>query len=90
MAADQPVDPVIVARARAARAAKWGQRLGYLLYLFSLLVFVFGLVNGFNTVVARIVIVAVIVGSVLLAPAIILDYAVKAAIRHDRTHHQAD
>lgn len=86
MAAEEPTDPVLAQRARAARWASRGQRLGYLLFTLSIAVFVFGLIVGFNDGVSRIVIAGVIAGSIFLAPAIIAGYAVKAAIRDDIEH----
>ena len=46
--------------------------------------FVIGFIVSFNAAVSTIVIASMIVGSVLLAPAIVLGYAVKAAERDDR------
>lgn len=86
MATEQTPDPVLVQRARAARWATLGQRLGYLLFAFSIVVFIFGLISGFSDAVSRIVISGVIAGSVVLAPAIIAGYAVKAAVRDDIEH----
>ena len=39
---------------------------------------------GFTSVMATLVIVSLVIGCVLLAPSIILGYAVKAADRDDR------
>ena len=86
MAPEEATDPVLVQRARAARWAGRGQRLGYLLFALSIVVFVFGLITGFSDGISRIVIAGVIVGSIVLAPAIITGYAVKAAIRDDIEH----
>ena len=86
MAPNEATDPVLVQRARAARWAGRGQRLGYLLFALSIVVFVFGLITGFSDGVSRIVIAGVIAGSIVLAPAIITGYAVKAAIRDDIEH----
>lgn len=86
MASEQTTDPVLVQRARAARWARWGQRLGYLLFALSVVVFVFGLTTGFSDGVSRMVIATVIAGSIVLAPAIIAGYAVKAAVRDDIEH----
>ncbi len=85
---DENVDQVLVVRARAARVANWAKRLGYALFAFSLVMFMVGLLAGFNNTYAQIITISVVVGSIFLAPAIITSYAVKAAIRHDRTHHQ--
>ncbi len=86
MAPKEATDPVLVQRARAARWAGRGQRLGYLLFALSIVVFVFGLITGFSDSISRIVIAGVIAGSIVLAPAIITGYAVKAAIRDDIEH----
>jgi hypothetical protein len=50
----------------------------------AIVTFVIGFVVSFNATVAAIVVTSMIVGSVLLAPAIVLGYAVKAAEREDR------
>lgn len=39
---------------------------------------------GFNGVLVTLVTISLVVGSILLAPAIVLGYAVKAAEREDR------
>ena len=50
----------------------------------AILTFVIGFIVSFNGAVSAIVVASMIVGSVLLAPAIVLGYAVKAAERDDR------
>jgi len=77
-------DPV---RARRQRVARWTQlanRLGYLFFGIAIVTFVIGFVVSFNAAVSAIVVTSMIIGSVLLAPAIVLGYAVKAAEREDR------
>ena len=59
-------------------------RLGYLCFGVAILTFVIGFIVSFNGAVSAIVVASMIVGSVLLAPAIVLGYAVKAAERDDR------
>ncbi len=59
-------------------------RLGYLCFGIAIATFVIGFMVSFNSAVSAIVIGSMIVGSVLLAPAIVLGYAVKAAERDDR------
>ena len=51
---------------------------------FSVAVFVIALVVGFSATMATIVTVFLVVSFVLLAPSIVLGYAVKAAERDDR------
>ena len=77
-------DPV---RQRRAQIAKWtllANRVGYLCFAVALAVFFMGFAIGFNGTVSAVVITAMVVGSILLAPAIVLGYAVKAAERDDR------
>ncbi len=76
-------------RIRRAQVAKWtllANRIGYLLWAVAIATFVIGFAVGFSSGVATVVIVALVAGSVLLAPSIILGYAVKAAEREDREH----
>jgi hypothetical protein len=77
-------DPVRATRRRVAGYAGLGKRVGYLLFLASIVFVVVGLVGTFSTTVATGAIVCLIAGSIVLAPAIILGYAVNAAERDDR------
>jgi hypothetical protein len=77
-------DPV---RARRRQVALWtrrANRLGYLCFGVAIITFVVGFIVSFNGTVSAIVVASMIVGSALLAPAIVLGYAVKAAERDDR------
>ncbi len=77
-------DPV---RARRAQIAKWtliANRVGYLFVALAMTLFVMAFVLDFNSTMATLVIVTFVIGCVLLAPSIILGYAVKAAERDDR------
>jgi uncharacterized membrane protein YidH (DUF202 family) len=77
-------DPVRERRRRVARWTQLANRLGYLCFGVAIVTFVVGFVVSFNATVSAIVVTSMIVGSVLLAPAIVLGYAVKAAERDDR------
>ena len=77
-------DPVRERRRRVARWTQLANRLGYLCFGIAIVTFVVGFVVSFNATVSAIVVTSMIVGSVLLAPAIVLGYAVKAAERDDR------
>jgi hypothetical protein len=80
------VDPV---RARRAQVARWtllANRIGYLCFAVAIAVFVIGFAVGFRGALVGIVVAGLVVGSVLLAPSIVLGYAVKAAERDDREH----
>lgn len=79
-----PVDPVRVRRQQVARWSLLANRIGYLLYALAMAVFVIGFAFGFKPVVTTIVVGCLVVGSILLAPSIVLGHAVKAAEREDR------
>ena len=77
-------DPVLVRRARIARLTELGQRVGYALFGVAIVVFIIGFVVGYSDVLVAIIVTSLGVGSVVLAPAIVFGYAVKAAEREDR------
>lgn len=77
-------DPVLARRARIARWVELGNRLGYSLLLVAVVVFFYGVATGFTGAVTVIVVSALLATSVVLAPAIVFGYAVKAAEREDR------
>lgn len=84
MSDQQPTDPVLVKRARASKLADLGKRLGYSLYALAIVLFVIGFATGFTAGVVSIIVGALVVGSAVLAPAIIVGYGVKAADREDQ------
>ncbi|MEY2401188.1 MAG: hypothetical protein QOJ08_1299 [Ilumatobacteraceae bacterium] len=77
-------DPVRARRRQVARWTRLANRLGYLCFGIAIVTFVVGFLVSFNGAVSATVVISMIVGSVLLAPAIVLGYAVKAAERDDR------
>ncbi|MDP9464401.1 MAG: hypothetical protein M3P52_07240 [Actinomycetota bacterium] len=77
-------DPVRARRRQVARWTRLANRLGYVCFGIAIVTFVIGFIVSFNEAVSATVIGSMIVGSVLLAPAIVLGYAVKAAERDDR------
>ncbi|HMK11039.1 MAG TPA: hypothetical protein VK461_05640 [Acidimicrobiales bacterium] len=77
-------DPILVKRARAAKLASLGQRIGYLGFVVAVVAFGIGAVTEFNMAIVAIVIGSIVVGSIFLAPSIVLGYAVKAAEKEDR------
>jgi len=77
-------DPVLVRRARIARLTDLGQRVGYGLLGLAVTAFVLGAVVGFSGAVVAVVMASLAAGSVVLAPAIVFGFAVKAAEREDR------
>ncbi|MGH9215784.1 MAG: hypothetical protein ACRD0V_21175 [Acidimicrobiales bacterium] len=81
---DPSSDPVIARRRRLDRLADRGRRAGYALFGAAIVLFVVGFVTGFTSGTVTAVVVALVAGSLLLAPAIVVGYAVRAADRDDR------
>lgn len=82
---DEPyVDPVLVRRRQWGRFAEVGQRVGYGLYGLSLVLFFVALLTDLPGAILQTIVVAMVVGSAVLAPAIVVGYGVKAADREDR------
>lgn len=81
---DRELDPVRVKRAKIAKWTLLANRVGYLFVALAMALFFMAFLFGFTAVMATLVIVALVIGCVLLAPSIILGYAVKAADRDDR------
>jgi cyanate permease len=77
-------DPIRERRARIARLVELGQRVGYGLFGVAIVGFVVGFATGFSSTWTTVVVASIVVGSLVLAPAIVLGYAVKAAEREDR------
>lgn len=77
-------DPVRRRRAQVQRAVSMASRTGYSILALGIVVFFVALATEFNGAMAGVVIGCLVVASVLLAPAIVLGYAVKAADRDDR------
>ncbi len=76
-------DPVRRRRAQVARMVTLAKKIGYASTLASIATFFLGLATGFSPLVASVTIVLLVVSSVVLAPAIILGFAVLSAERHD-------
>jgi hypothetical protein len=76
-------DPV---RARREQVARWtllANRVGYLVLALAMTLFVLAFLFGFTATMATLIVVCLVVSFVLLAPSIVLGYAVKAAERED-------
>jgi hypothetical protein len=78
------IDPVRERRARIAKLVELGQRVGYGLFGVAIVGFVIGFAVGFSGAFVAVVVTSIVVGSLVLAPAIVFGYAVKAAEREDR------
>lgn len=79
-----PGDPVVERRRRIEGWVNRGQRLGYGLFGLAVVAFVIGFVVGLEDWVVTLIVASLVVGSLVLAPAIVFGYAVRAADRADR------
>jgi hypothetical protein len=76
-------DPIRERREQIARWTLLANRVGYLFVALAIALFFIAFAFGFTSTMATLVIVSLIIGCALLAPSIILGYAVKAAERDD-------
>ena len=76
-------DPLMARRARLAQLANLGRRVGYLTFALSIGMLVLGLATDFTDGIAAVVIGLLVGGSAVLAPAILLHYAVRGAEREE-------
>ncbi|NLD77589.1 MAG: hypothetical protein GX643_13085 [Acidimicrobiales bacterium] len=81
-----PSDPVLAKRARIESLVKVGKRIGYGLYLVAVVLFFYALFTELKDWMVTVIIWSIVVGSIVLAPAIVFGYGVKSAIRDDREH----
>jgi hypothetical protein len=77
-------DPVLVRRRQIARWADLGQRVGYLLFGVAIVLFVVAATTDLPSAIVTSIIVTMVLGSLVLAPAIVVGYGVRAADREDR------
>ena len=77
-------DPVLARRARIARLVELGKAAGYGLFCVAIAAFVIGFFAGFDGAVRTLFVFGIVAGSIVLAPAIVFGYGVKAAERDDR------
>ncbi|MDP6965012.1 MAG: hypothetical protein QGI12_03680 [Acidimicrobiales bacterium] len=71
-------------RKQASLIANTGRKIGYSIFFLSLIIFAIGLTVEFNDLVAKTLTVLLIVGSIVLAPSILLHYAVRGAEREEK------
>lgn len=77
-------DPVRIRRAQVAKWTLLANRVGYIFFAVAITAFVMAFALGFKGPIVTLVTTSIIIGSILLAPSIVLGYAVKAAEREDR------
>jgi hypothetical protein len=76
-------DPVREKRARIAKLVSLGLTTGYGLFALAIALFVIGLVVGYTDPLVQVIVLSLVIGSIVLAPAIVFNYAVRAADRDD-------
>ena len=81
--ASGPEDPLTARRIQLARLAKLGRRVGYLAFALSIGILALGLATDFTDRTSAVVIGLLVGGSAVLAPAILLHYAVRGAEREE-------
>ena len=84
MTENQPEDPILRSRERARSLANLGKRCGYGCFGAAVIVFLFHYYIEGSSVLTSITVALLIIGSLILAPAIILGYAANAADREDQ------
>ena len=77
-------DPVRVRRRQVAKYTLLANRIGYLLYALAITTFVLAFAFTFTPTMVTFITIFMVIGSILLAPSIVLGHAVKAAEREDR------
>ncbi len=77
-------DPVLLKRAKISRLTSLALRTGAGLYAAAIAFFVIALLTEFTTPLTTSITTFLILGSLILAPAMVFHYAVKAADRADR------
>lgn len=77
------VDPVVARRDRIDRINKRASRTGYGLYVLSTVAFFAGLWTEYTSLMHLVSGVSLVVGSVILAPSIVITYGIRAARRED-------
>lgn len=77
-------DPILEKRARISRTTSIALRAGAGFYLAATVLFFVALLTEFTGLMASAITLFLLLGSVVLAPAMVFHYAVKAANRADR------
>ena len=76
-------DPILAQRSRIRARANTGQRVGYMAYGLSTVLFFVGLATSFSGPLVTAIIGLLIAGSIVLAVAIQVGYAIRGAERHE-------
>jgi hypothetical protein len=81
-------DPVLVRRARIARLAALGKRVGYAALLVAIVSFFVGVATSFAPWTVVVSTAGLVAACVILPIPIVLGYGVRAAAREDRQGHR--
>ena len=81
---DATTDPVRARRQRIGRLAATARKVGFALFGLALVVVVVGLFTSLTGAVTAVATACLVLGSLLLAPGIVIGYGVRAAERDDR------
>ena len=76
-------DPILAKREHIRTLSNKAQRIGYLLYLLATIGFFVGLATTFSGPIVTAIIALLIIGSIVLAVAIQVGYAIRGAERHE-------
>ncbi len=77
-------DPILDKRIRIAKLVSLAMRVGYGLFALATVLFFAALITRFTSTLATATAACLIIGSLILAPAMVIKYAIKAADRADR------
>ncbi len=81
-------DPVVLRRDHIDRLNTMAKRTGYGLWAVSVVTFFTGLWSSLTSSMHFLSGVALVVGSIILAPSIVISYGIRAARREDRVSNQ--
>jgi len=84
MTSSNDSDSLAMRRKQASLIANTGRKIGYSIFFLALTIFTIGFTVEFNNLVAKTLTVLLIVGSIVLAPSILLHYAVRGAEREEK------
>lgn len=79
-----PGDPVLARRELYRRLSDLGQRIGYSCFALAVVMFVIAYFVQFPAWMVTVIVASMALGSVVLAPAIVFAYGVKAADADDK------
>ena len=84
MTSSNDSNSLAISRKQGSLIANTGRKIGYSIFFLSLIIFAIGFTVEFNNLVAKTLTVLLIVGSIVLAPSILLHYAVRGAEREEK------